>query len=85
MLLKSDYNIIASRRYLNDESLNKRGVAFDSWQLVICKDIPIQKNGCDCGVFMCMVSKCMYMFKCSNNNYSMQDTLQMGCHSTLVK
>ncbi len=46
------------RKYLEDESENKRGVRPDmsSWLLVIAKKIPTQKNGSDCGVFMCTVS-----------------------------
>ena len=48
------------RNYLEDESENKKGTRYDlsSWKLEICKGIPLQENGSDCGVFMCMVSDC---------------------------
>ena len=43
------------RKYMNDESLDKKKVAFDfdGWTDHIPKDIPEQMNGWDCGVFAC--------------------------------
>ena len=42
------------RKYLADESLDKKKKAFDfaGWKDIMPKDIPEQMNGCDCGVFM---------------------------------
>lgn len=42
------------RKYLADESLDKKKKAFDftGWKELMPKDIPEQMNGCDCGVFM---------------------------------
>jgi sentrin-specific protease 1 len=43
------------RQWLQDESVNKRGKQFDltAWVDYTPKDIPLQRNGFDCGVFMC--------------------------------
>lgn len=45
----------ALSKYVQDESLDKKKVAFDmtGWKQLMPKDIPEQMNGCDCGVFMC--------------------------------
>jgi Ulp1 family protease len=41
-------------RYISDEAQHKRSTALDvsEWQRSAPTDIPEQKNGCDCGVFM---------------------------------
>ncbi|KAK2163279.1 hypothetical protein LSH36_82g00005 [Paralvinella palmiformis] len=45
----------ALRKYLIDESLEKRKERFDmsDWKLNTVKDIPQQMNGSDCGMFAC--------------------------------
>ncbi|XP_064393502.1 sentrin-specific protease 1-like isoform X2 [Halichondria panicea] len=47
------------KKYLEDESENKKGVRLDfsSWSQVIAKKIPTQENGSDCGVFMCLYAR----------------------------
>jgi len=47
--------IDALKGYLDDESKEKRQQPFDlsDWSFEMPKSIPQQKNGCDCGVFMC--------------------------------
>ncbi|KAK7790602.1 hypothetical protein R5R35_012561 [Gryllus longicercus] len=42
-------------KYLQDEHLDKKKKEFNTagWEVVNCKDIPEQLNGCDCGVFAC--------------------------------
>ncbi len=54
------FPFVSYRSYLEDESKNKKGVPLDmsNWSLITAKDIPIQDNGSDCGVFMSMVSVC---------------------------
>ena len=46
----------ALRDWLNDESLDKRGEAFDAsdFEVYVPHDVPGQKNATDCGMFMCM-------------------------------
>ena len=41
-------------RYIADEASNKLNVTLDvsGWKQLAPTDIPEQKNGCDCGVFM---------------------------------
>jgi sentrin-specific protease 1 len=41
-------------RYIADEAQHKRQETLDvsAWPLLAPSDIPEQKNGCDCGVFM---------------------------------
>ena len=43
----------AIRKYLEDESMDKKECAFDlsDWRFESPKDIPQQRNDCDCGVF----------------------------------
>ena len=42
------------QRYIVDEMQHKREAVLDDadWQRIAPSDIPEQKNGCDCGVFM---------------------------------
>jgi Ulp1 family protease len=44
------------RQYIEDESLDKKKVDFDTsdWTLHNKIDCPAQENGFDCGVFTCM-------------------------------
>jgi Ulp1 family protease len=46
-----------SREYLKSESLDKRKQSLDlgGWSDHTPKDIPVQTNSSDCGVFTCMV------------------------------
>ena len=41
-----------------DEAKDKKGETFDlsQWEDKALKNIPLQRNGSDCGVFACMVS-----------------------------
>ena len=41
-------------RYIADEAKNKREETLDvsGWKQIAPTNIPEQKNGCDCGVFM---------------------------------
>jgi sentrin-specific protease 1 len=43
------------RRYLQDEALDKKQLHLDlsGWEDYQPHDIPLQRNGYDCGVFMC--------------------------------
>lgn len=47
------------RKYLEDESLDKKKQPYDTtdWTLQIVKKIPQQMNGSDCGVFSCMFAE----------------------------
>lgn len=47
--------IQALKKYLQDESKDKKKTQFDytGWKELMPKNIPEQMNGCDCGVFMC--------------------------------
>ena len=47
------------RDYLQEESLNKRNVPFDTsdWTMECVDDCPEQGNGYDCGVFCCQVAE----------------------------
>lgn len=49
----------ALRQYLNDESMDKRNVPFDTsdWTIECVRDCPQQRNGSDCGVFSCMFAE----------------------------
>lgn len=49
----------ALKRYLQDESLDKKKQPYDvtDWSLENVKDIPQQMNGSDCGVFSCMFAE----------------------------
>ncbi|GMH39119.1 hypothetical protein BSKO_07017 [Bryopsis sp. KO-2023] len=46
-------------QYLKDEALDKKGEHWDmsEWEHIYSKNIPRQKNGCDCGVFSLMYAK----------------------------
>jgi len=48
------------KKYLLDESMDKRKNPIDlsDWEDYQPKDIPLQKNGYDCGVFMCKYADC---------------------------
>ncbi|XP_033104112.1 sentrin-specific protease 1-like [Anneissia japonica] len=45
----------ALRQYLYDEYKDKKQGELDlsGWKLINCMDIPLQMNGCDCGMFAC--------------------------------
>lgn len=46
-------------RWIRDETMDKTGLALDTstWDFVFPKNIPQQENSCDCGMFLCQVSK----------------------------
>ena len=49
-------------RYLRDEAQDKVGNAnyiTDDWKVMALRDIPLQENGSDCGVFMALYATCM--------------------------
>uniref|UniRef100_A0A7S0IT36 Ubiquitin-like protease family profile domain-containing protein n=1 Tax=Calcidiscus leptoporus TaxID=127549 RepID=A0A7S0IT36_9EUKA len=55
-LFGGDGGVLANlRRYLEDEHLNKKQASYDTngWQDLCHSEIPRQRNGFDCGVFMC--------------------------------
>ncbi|XP_057326520.1 sentrin-specific protease 1-like [Microplitis mediator] len=58
--------LYALKRYIEDESLDKKKVNYDTsdWTLESMKDIPQQMNGSDCGVFSCTFAE----FICANRN-----------------
>lgn len=49
----------ALKKYLQDESLDKRKIPFDTsdWKLECVRECPQQRNGSDCGVFSCMFAE----------------------------
>lgn len=49
----------ALNMYLQDESMDKRKIPFDTsdWTIECVKDCPQQRNGSDCGVFSCMFAE----------------------------
>lgn len=51
--------LVALRKYLEDESVDKKKKPYDTsdWKLESVKDIPQQMNGSDCGVFSCMFAE----------------------------
>lgn len=51
--------LAALRKYLEDESLDKKKKPFNTndWKLESVKKIPQQMNGSDCGVFSCMFAE----------------------------
>ena len=51
----------AMMRYLQDEHLAKKGCELDAseWELREEPRAPQQRNGCDCGVFTCMVAEAL--------------------------
>ncbi|XP_047349656.1 sentrin-specific protease 1-like [Vespa velutina] len=63
----------ALRRYLEEESMDKKKKTFDTndWKLVSVKNIPQQMNGSDCGVFSCMFAE----YICANRKitFSQED------------
>ncbi|XP_033229368.1 sentrin-specific protease 1-like isoform X2 [Belonocnema kinseyi] len=65
--------LVALRRYLEDESLDKKKKTYDTndWKLESVQDIPQQMNGSDCGVFSCMFAE----FICANRKitFTQQD------------
>lgn len=65
--------LVALRKYLEDESLDKKKKSYDTsdWKLDSVKDIPQQMNGSDCGVFSCMFAE----FICAKRNitFTQQD------------
>lgn len=56
--------LTALRKYLEDESLDKKKKQYDTsdWTLESMRDIPQQMNGSDCGVFSCTFAE----FICAN-------------------
>ncbi|XP_034951004.1 sentrin-specific protease 1-like [Chelonus insularis] len=56
--------LVALRKYLEDESLDKKKKSFDTsdWTLENMENIPQQMNGSDCGVFSCTFAE----FICAN-------------------
>ncbi|XP_065338744.1 uncharacterized protein LOC135938758 isoform X1 [Cloeon dipterum] len=46
-------------KYLEEESVDKKKVPYDTskWKLIQEKEIPVQHNGYDCGVFACMFAE----------------------------
>ncbi|XP_074113025.1 uncharacterized protein LOC141536419 [Cotesia typhae] len=66
--------LYALKRYIEDESLDKKKQKYDAsdWTLESMKDIPQQMNGSDCGVFSCTFAE----FICANRklNFS-QDNM----------
>ncbi|XP_043480079.1 sentrin-specific protease-like isoform X1 [Leptopilina heterotoma] len=65
--------LVALRKYLEDESIDKKKKSYDTsdWKLDSVKDIPQQMNGSDCGVFSCMFAE----FICAKRNitFTQQD------------
>lgn len=51
--------IDALRKYLQDESMDKRKIPLDTsdWTVECIRDCPQQRNGSDCGVFSCMFAE----------------------------
>ena len=51
--------ITTLRQYMDEESMDKRGYAFDfnGWGNCTPKNIPKQTNGFDCGVFICQYAE----------------------------
>jgi sentrin-specific protease 1 len=49
----------ALEQYLQDESMDKKKVRFDTsdWTMECIRDCPQQKNGSDCGVFSCQFAE----------------------------
>ncbi|CAL2047953.1 unnamed protein product [Caenorhabditis brenneri] len=50
----------ALKKYIAEESLDKKKVEFDfsGWKIYQMEDIPRQQNGSDCGVFSCQFGEC---------------------------
>lgn len=63
----------ALRQYLENESLDKKKQTYDTsnWKLESVKNIPLQMNGSDCGVFSCMFAE----YICANKKitFTQQD------------
>lgn len=49
----------ALEQYLQEESMDKRKIPFDTkdWKIECIRDCPQQRNGSDCGVFSCMFAE----------------------------
>ncbi|KAL4221969.1 SUMO1 sentrin specific peptidase 1 [Mactra antiquata] len=63
----------ALKKYLCDESLDKKKKEFDleGWKSTIVKDIPQQMNGSDCGMFACKYAE--YITRESSISFSQED------------
>ena len=62
----------ALKQYLQDESLDKRKVVFDTsnFKLINVQDIPQQMNGSDCGMFACKFAE--YISRDATVNFSQE-------------
>ncbi|XP_064458246.1 sentrin-specific protease 1-like [Ornithodoros turicata] len=70
----SDMDVLETiREYLQEESMEKRKFELDTsqWTMVVMRDIPLQKNGSDCGMFVCQYAECIS--RGASINFSQQD------------
>ncbi|XP_064648411.1 uncharacterized protein LOC135500714 [Lineus longissimus] len=65
--------LAAIRKYLEDESMDKRKVAYPTtdWELINVKGIPQQMNGSDCGMFLCKYAE--YIVRDADITFSQED------------
>ncbi|XP_015112467.1 sentrin-specific protease 1 [Diachasma alloeum] len=74
----------ALRKYLEDESMDKRKKSFDTsdWTAECMSDIPQQMNGSDCGVFSCTFAE----FICANRRITFsQDDMPYFRHKMVYE
>lgn len=56
---KNEYCLHLLRQFLIEESMDKKGQKLDisKWQFKCVEDSPLQRNGHDCGVFLCITAE----------------------------
>jgi len=54
----------------------------EEWEIHIPKDLPQQKNGCDCGVFVCMF--CEHILNGCELNFKQDDVMEGSWRQKMI-